>query len=202
MPAVRHSDLIPASKDVMPAVPRRLHDLPPFDDRTIALVRESCARLPEKADVLTRVFYTRLFEMAPAVRPMFPAEMRPQEERLLNALLAAVAALDDPAKLEPQLRAWGAWHRRALGVTDDMYVYVGHALIRALRSVLGHTETSVGSAWVAVYEWLAAVMIDGADAAERPQYPVSDRPMHLQARFPPVSAPGAVSPVRGGSRRG
>jgi hypothetical protein len=27
-------------------------------------------------------------------------------------------------------------------------------------------ETSLGSAWIAVYEWMAAVMIDGADRAD------------------------------------
>jgi hypothetical protein len=54
-------------------------------------------------------------------------------------------------------------------VTNDLYIYVAHALVRALKRILGYLETRVASAWVAVYEWMAAVMIDGADASEAQQ---------------------------------
>ena len=47
-----------------------------------------------------------------------------------------------------------------------MYVYVGHALVRAIHKIVGHLETSVASSWIAVYEWMAAVMLDGAEKAE------------------------------------
>jgi hypothetical protein len=47
--------------------------------------------------------------------------------------------------------------------------------VRALSG--GHLETSVASAWISVYEWMAAVMIDGAETAESvdrdPTAPVS-----------------------------
>ena len=115
---------------------------------------------------LTREFYRQLFEMAPQTRAMFPEDMAEQNERLLNALLAGVRALDRPELVEAHLRRWGVVHRRMHGVTDEMYVYVGHSLIRAIHKLFGHLETSVASAWISVYEWMAAVMIDGAETAE------------------------------------
>ena len=147
--------------------PRRLHQLPPFSAETVELVRGSCARLPTEPIELTREFYRQLFMMAPQTRAMFPPDMTEQNDRLLKALLAAVEGLDEPERVEGQLRRWGVAHRVAHGVTNEMYVFVGHALVRALSLLFGYLETSVASAWISVYEWMAAVMIDGVEAAER-----------------------------------
>jgi hemoglobin-like flavoprotein len=176
--------------------PRRLHELRDeatragrdtvFDPVTVQRVRDSCARLPEDRVELTRVFYDQLFAMAPSTRSMFAEDMSEQHDRLLSALLAAVRALDRPEVVEDHLRRWGVVHRRMHGVTDEMYVYVGHALVRAIHKILGHLETSVASSWIAVYEWMAAVMIDGAAKAD-----LIDRdPSKLlgQPQFYPASA--------------
>jgi hemoglobin-like flavoprotein len=150
----------------MSVEPRRLHQLPPFDPATVAIVRASVAKLPAEPIELTREFYRQLFEIAPQARALFAADMTAQTERLLSAILAAVRALDRPELVEDHLRRWGVVHRRMHGVGNELYVYVGHALVRALHRIFGHLETSVSSAWVAVYEWMAAVMIDGAESAE------------------------------------
>jgi hypothetical protein len=39
---------------------------------------------------------------------------------------------------------------------------VGRALVRAVRELSPKWSTAVGSAWVQVYEWMAAHMILGA----------------------------------------
>ncbi len=49
--------------------PRRLEELPPFDPRTIEVVRKSCAALPSDSVLLTEEFYKQLFDMAPQARP-------------------------------------------------------------------------------------------------------------------------------------
>jgi hemoglobin-like flavoprotein len=160
----------------MPLEPRRLVELQQeaaragrataFDPTTVEIVRSSCARLPKDKVELTREFYRQLFEMAPDARALFPEDMTQQNERLLNAILAGVQAMDRPELVEGHLRRWGVVHRRVHGVTDDLYVYVGHSLIRAMHKLFGHLETSIASAWISVYEWMAAVMIDGAETAE------------------------------------
>jgi hemoglobin-like flavoprotein len=160
----------------MPLEPRRLRELTNaaaaagrntvFDPATVQIVRDSCARLPAEKVELTREFYRQLFEMAPETRSMFHRDMTDQQDRLLAALLAAVRAMDRPEVVEDHLRRWGVVHRRMHGVSDEMYVYVGHALVRALNKIQGPLETSVASSWIGVYEWMAAVMIDGAEKAD------------------------------------
>src|SRR3954452_13289273 len=172
----------------MSVEPRRLHELPPIDAATIEIVRASVAKLPKDQIELTREFYKQLFTMAPHARSMFAEDMTEQSERLLSAILASVRALDRPQLVEDHLRRWGVVHRRMHGVSNDLYVYVGHALIRALHRIFGHLETSVSSAWIAVYEWMAAVMIDGADSADT----VDRDPSALMAQAELVTAqPGA-----------
>jgi hemoglobin-like flavoprotein len=160
----------------MPLEPRRLVELQQaaaragrtttFDPSIVEIVRSSCARLPEDKVELTREFYRQLFAIAPQTRVMFSEDMTEQNERLLNAIVVGIQAMDRPELVESHLRRWGVVHRRMHGVTNEMYVYVGHSLIRAIHKLFGHLETSVASAWISVYEWMAAVMIDGAETAE------------------------------------
>lgn len=173
--------------------PRRLEELPPFDPRTIEVVRKSCAALPSDSVLLTQEFYKQLFDMAPQARPLFPEDMTGQNERLLKAILMAVNHLDRPEMVELQLRRWGAIHRHKYGITNDLYVYVAHSLVRALRALNGgYLETTVASCWMAVYEWMAAVMIDGADQAEK-----AERDAELDARRQAKveQAPRSTGPV-------
>jgi hemoglobin-like flavoprotein len=142
-----------------------LHELPPFDARTIEAVRLSCSTLPEPI-ALTREFYRDLFERVPAARAMFAEDMTAQQERLLSGILAAVRALDQPHLVEEALRRSGVVHRRVHKISNDLYPHVGHSLIHALKTLYPNMETRLGSAWIAVYEWMAAVMIEGADRAD------------------------------------
>ncbi len=179
----------------MPLEPRRLRELTNaaaaagrntvFDPVTVQIVRDSCSRLPTDKVELTREFYRQLFEMAPDTRSMFSRDMTDQHDRLLAALLAAVRALDRPEVVEDHLRRWGVVHRRMHRVSDELYVYVGHALVRALNKIQGPLETSVASGWIAVYEWMAAVMIDGAEKADA----VDRDPSTLMAQMQFYGAP-------------
>ena len=193
----------------MPLEPRRLVELQQeaaragrttvFDPATVEIVRSSCSRLPKDRVELTKEFYRQLFEIAPQTRAMFPADMAQQNERLLSAILAGVRAMDRPELVETHLRRWGVVHRRMHGVTDELYVYVGHSLIRALHKLFGHFETSIASAWISVYEWMAAVMIDGAEIADSvdrdPSRLIAQEQFH-QTGPQPVAQPSNVLPFR------
>jgi hemoglobin-like flavoprotein len=129
------------------------------DPTTASLVQTSCELVSDRPVVLAERFYAHLFAMAPDVRAMFPPDMTLQTEKLCAALLDAVRSLDNPEAMETQLSQLGAAHRSMYGVTADHYVYVGHALVRAVRDVSGHIwTTQLSSAWILVYEWIAAHM--------------------------------------------
>ena len=142
----------------------------------IAIVRASCAAVADRPVALAEAFYAHLFEMAPQVRAMFPADMTGQMQKMSDTLFAAIAHLDaaDTTALEATLQRLGRTHSTHYHVEREHYHYIGHALTRAVRDVAGGAYSGyMSSAWIAVYQWVAAHMTAGADtpepsAAQRP----------------------------------
>ena len=154
---------------LQPAVPMRLQSVRRPSDETIAVVVDSCSAVADRPVVIVERFYEHLFALVPETRAMFPADMTMQNEKLCKALLDAITSLGAPGgpdATEAALRRMGAWHGRRHSVVPEHYPYVGRALVRAIRDVSANWAPSVGSAWVAVYEWLAATMIAGGIEAE------------------------------------
>ncbi len=133
----------------------------------IAAVQASCAVVADRPVQLAELFYEHLFAMAPHLRQMFPPDMTGQMVKMTEALLGAIAQLAerDTAELEDALRELGATHRVRYGVQSDHYLYIGHALTRAVRDVAGPWYSgALSSAWIGLYQWVAAHMTAGADA--------------------------------------
>jgi hemoglobin-like flavoprotein len=135
----------------------------------IAAVQASCAAVAHRPVHLAEAFYAHLFDMAPQLRPMFPADLTGQMQKMSDTLLGAVARLGagDTDQLELALQQLGATHHTRYGVQPDHYLYIGHALTRAVRDVSGPAFSgSLSSSWIAVYQWIAGHMTAGAHAGE------------------------------------
>ena len=76
----------------------------------IALVQQSFAKVEPIADQAADIFYDRLFERAPAVRPMFPDDMTAQKRKLMEMLSTAVADLHRIDRILPALEDLGRRH--------------------------------------------------------------------------------------------
>ena len=81
-------------------------------------------------------FYGRLFAENPELRPMFPAAMDAQRDRLFRALTRIVHSLSAPEQMEPYLSQLGLDHRK-YGVLTEHYPAVGRALLATLRRCSG-----------------------------------------------------------------
>lgn len=133
----------------------------------IEAVQASCRAVADRPVRLAEVFYANLFDMAPQLRAMFPDDMSDQMQKMTDALLGAIAqiATSDTVELEVALQGLGATHRTRYGVESQHYGYIGHALTRAVREVAGPAYSgALSSSWIALYQWVAAHMIAGADA--------------------------------------
>lgn len=117
----------------------------------------------DRPAALAESFYAHLFDMVPEVRGMFPADMSMQHERMSRTLVDAVRGADDPAAVERLLQRMGGAHARNHAVIPEHYPHVGRALVRAVRDLSPRWSPVVASAWVQVYEWMAAHMILGAE---------------------------------------
>lgn len=138
----------------------------------VALVRTSFDKVRPISEEAARLFYARLFEIAPEVRPLFKSNMAEQGRKLMGALALVVNGLDDLAKLGPAVEALGKRHA-AYGVTDDHYQPVGAALIWTLEQGLGPDFTAeVRTAWIDAYLALADIMQDAAASADQVPSPI------------------------------
>ncbi|MBQ1082667.1 MULTISPECIES: globin domain-containing protein [unclassified Nocardiopsis] len=147
---------------------RSLSEVPLPDQEIIELVRQSCVDIPEGSTRLARSFYENLFSMVPEVRGMFSEDIKPQQQRMADALLSVVRHLDSPDEVAHYLRRLGRQHRIELGVLPEHYPHVGRALVRAVSEVSPTWSSSMSSAWVLVYQWITANMIAGAEEAPNP----------------------------------
>ncbi len=129
------------------------------------VVRESWSRVEPIADKAAELFYTRLFELDPALKQLFKGDMAEQGRKLTLTLTVAVKSLDRLDQLTPILQDLGRRHG-GYGVRDSHYATVGAALLWTLEQGLGERFTEeVGAAWEAAYGLISSVMIDAAAAA-------------------------------------
>ncbi len=126
------------------------------------LVQATFAQVEPIAEVAAELFYGRLFEIAPELRPMFRGDLKEQGRKLMQMLAVAVKGLDRLPEIIPAVREMGRRHA-GYGVRDEHYDTVATALLWTLERALGAGFTpEVKSAWVTVYTTLATAMKSGA----------------------------------------
>lgn len=131
----------------------------------VALVQSSFAKVVPIKEQAASLFYGKLFELDPALRPLFREDITIQGQKLMASLAAAVAALKAPETIVPVLRDMGVRHAR-YGVQEKDYDTVGTALLWTLEKGLGAGFTpAVRNAWVATYALVSTVMKDAAATA-------------------------------------
>ncbi len=139
-----------------------------MNDTQITLVQESFAKVVPIKEAAAEIFYNRLFEVAPAVKPMFKGDMKEQGAKLMTTLGVVVNGLRDLDKIVPVAEQLAVKHID-YGVTAEHYETVGAALLFTLKTGLGDDFTGeVEEAWTTAYTTLSGVMISAAysDAAE------------------------------------
>ena len=125
----------------------------------VQLVQDSFAKVAAIRDQAAALFYRRLFELDPGLRPLFKGAMTAQGARLMTALGGVVGSLDQLERILPDLCALGHRHG-AYGVRPEHYATVGEALIWTLEQALGPAFTrEMRRAWIDAYGRLAGTMI-------------------------------------------
>ncbi|MEU0069054.1 globin domain-containing protein [Streptomyces sp. NPDC006332] len=129
------------------------------------LIRRTMAEIGPVADKVTSYFYALLFVRHPDLRPLFPAAMDAQRDRLLKALLTAAEHIDNSKVLVDYLQNLGRGHRK-YGTRAEHYPAVGECLIGALSKYASRWDAETEAAWVRAYTTISQVMIDAAAADE------------------------------------
>jgi hemoglobin-like flavoprotein len=125
-------------------------------------VKSSFAALKPLADQVASIFYGRLFEIDPSLRPLFKGDMTQQGRKLMQMIGAAVDGLDRLETIVPAVQALGIRHA-AYGVMDRDYDTVGGALLWTLEQGLGAAfSVEIRNSWAAAYGLLAETMKSAA----------------------------------------
>lgn len=131
----------------------------------IELVKSSWAKVEPIAEKAAALFYGRLFEVYPEVKPYFKGDMEEQGRKLMVMIGMAVNSLENLEPLIPAVKESGKRHAQ-YGVMEADYEKVADALIWTLEQGLGDDFTQeVKLAWVEMYNTVAKVMITGAQEA-------------------------------------
>jgi hemoglobin-like flavoprotein len=128
----------------------------------VKAIQESFSKVAPISEQAAELFYGRLFEIAPAVKPLFHGDMKEQGRKLMGTLAVVVNGLGN---LESVLPAASALAKRHVdyGVKASDYAPVGAALLWTLEKGLGADWTpSLAAAWGAAYTTLSEFMIGEA----------------------------------------
>src|SRR5688572_4152863 len=110
------------------------------DQELATRLRRSFAAIVPAANAFADNFYERFFAAAPAVRPMFPPDLREQKAKLLAALAWVLEHLEQGETLKAHLRTMGQGHEQ-YGVQPAHYPAVTDAMIGAMADVAGPAWT-------------------------------------------------------------
>lgn len=136
-----------------------------MDQESIRLVQQTWKQVDPIRDQAAALFYGRLFELDPSLRPLFKGDMAEQGRKLMNMLATAAMGLDRLDGIVGEVQALGRRHV-AYGVQDAHYDTVGAALLWTLEQGLGDAFTpQVKAAWTDAYTLLAGTMKQAAAEA-------------------------------------
>ena len=132
----------------------------------IALVQSNFNAVEPIADEAAELFYGRLFEIAPSVRPMFKEDITDQGQKLMTMIGVAVRGLNNLETIVPAVQNLGKSHA-TYGVKEEHFEAVAEALLWTLEQGLGDAWSQEAKiAWTETYTILATTMISAMKKVE------------------------------------
>jgi hemoglobin-like flavoprotein len=130
--------------------------------REVQLIQATYPSLRPIGDQAVALFFARLFELDPSLRPLFHGERSRHGRQLIDLLGHVVRHLDEAGPRLAQAFSDAARECSAR-LQADHYVTIGTALLWTLRQVLGAGfSAEVESAWAALYRRLSGEIHEGA----------------------------------------
>lgn len=128
----------------------------------VTLIQSSWQAVVPIRDKAAELFYGKLFELDPALQPLFKGDMKEQGRKLMTMINTVVVNLEKLDTLLPAVQDLGRRHA-GYGVQASHYATVGGALLWTLGAGLGDAFTDeVKAAWTEAYGVLAGVMTEAA----------------------------------------
>ncbi|MDP2903384.1 MAG: mechanosensitive ion channel [Methylovulum sp.] len=142
-------------------VPTARQDTPgssPISPDQVGIIQHTWSLVRPIADDAARMFYERLFQLDPSLKPMFHTEPKAQRIKLIGMLSLVVKGIGNLDNLMGTIQELGMRHVN-YGVQDAHYDTVGAALLWTLEQGLGKEWTPEAKvAWSTAYGVLSSAM--------------------------------------------
>ena len=136
--------------------------------KQILLVKTSWAMVAEiDPQTVGSLFYNRLFEIAPEVKPIFShSNLAEQSKKLLSMLSYVISKLNKLDDIISDVKKLAIRHIK-YGVEEIHYTSVEGALLWTLEKGLGeHWNEELAEAWTVCYLTLSSAMISAANESQ------------------------------------
>lgn len=134
----------------------------------IELIENSWDFILQNANEAGSIFYSRLFEIDPKLRPLFGEDIESQSKKLVALITFAVHKLNNLEEIVADVKALGIRHRK-YKVQREHYATVANALLWTLEKALSTQWTEeMENAWIEVYTLLSQTMIEAAEETSLP----------------------------------
>jgi hemoglobin-like flavoprotein len=128
---------------------------------SIARVQASYAQLASDLRAVSTRFYQEMFGAAPALRPLFPADLTSLQGHFESALSLVVRNLHEIDALQQALRDLGAQHVH-WGARPSDYLVAREALVAAVRAGSTHWDATLEADWRRAITDIVVPMLQGA----------------------------------------
>jgi hemoglobin-like flavoprotein len=133
-----------------------------MNPQQVTMVQQSFSKVAPIAEQAAALFYGRLFETVPEVRPLFRGDMKEQGRKLMGTLAVVIKGLSNIEAILPAASMLAKRHV-AYGVKAEHYAPVGAALLWTLERGLGADWTpELAGAWTDAYTTLSEYMVGEA----------------------------------------
>jgi len=131
-----------------------------MNSEDVRAIQKSFDLIEPIAETAASLFYARLFELNPTLRPMFQADLKLHGEKLMTALKLVVIGLDSPEIIIPAVESLGRRHVE-YGVQVQHFETFGEALIWTMEKGLGDAYTlEIENAWRNLFAFLRGLMME------------------------------------------
>jgi hemoglobin-like flavoprotein len=131
-------------------------------------IRKSFRLIEGKEEVVTLLFYNRLFLRNPNMREMFPGDIKLQAKKLADVLKLIYLSFEHLDSLRPILRDLGSRHLREHGVLEKHYLAFCQTLIETFQETAGtHFDDAAKQAWSSLLAQVSLEMKTGAHETGR-----------------------------------
>lgn len=144
----------------------------------LRLLNQSFSKIKPRSDQFGLIFYERLFDVAPELRPMFGSDIKIQQAKFMKVIKEVVelhlrSLISLPVTAQASESAvipgafWAGKLHVAYGVRLEDYETMKSALLWAIEQTLGNECTGdVKQAWSQAYDLVAGAMREGMMSPE------------------------------------